>query len=40
MVHLNCPNYFLKSAGLDQENSAYGDETVRFFKIQIRIAKM
>lgn len=29
-----CPNYFFKSPGLDQEGSAYGDETVRYFKFQ------
>lgn len=34
---MNCPNYFFKSTGLDQESSAYGDETVRYFKIQICI---
>lgn len=29
-----CPNYFFKSPGLDQEGSAYGDETVRYFEFQ------
>lgn len=29
-----CPNYFFKSPGLDQEGSAYGDETVRYLKFQ------
>lgn len=44
MIHFNGLNrcivvplsklFFLKSPGLDQEGSAYGDETVRYFKFQ------
>lgn len=36
---MNYLNYVFKTAGRDQESSAYGDEIVRYFKIQISIAK-
>lgn len=32
-----CQNYFFKSPGLDKERSAYGDETVRYFQLQMYI---
>lgn len=31
------PKYLFKSPGLDQEKSAYGDETVRYLQIQMYI---